>query len=313
MRFHIIACAITLWSVIVGAALPDDNDPPKPRYRRAVESLPELRWSLVAIRESRDWMQKAISFHEEGNAEKARLALGRAAWDFPRKSATDGRDSLDANAVSQLRTEVKELEEYLRMMARALDLHDKGEIAEAHRVGSEAASQFPDQTGARWFAEKTKDGQQIPAGASIAFINRTDHVISSVDLHYCRNFLSFSHIHHVVRDLKPGATQSVYTDALPKGSARLYVDLEMDVHGEPYGVKSSSRVFSRNSFGFAPTVIIEKDGSVSFSALASELKAEWARTHRRPSIEEKIEWQKKQDALAPLYKLRKAVCPKCFV
>jgi hypothetical protein len=190
------------------------------------------------------------------------------------------------------------LEEYQQMMTRTLELHDKGEVAEAFRVSSEAASQFPDQPGATWFAERTKDGQQIPPGASIEFINRTDYVISSIDLHYGRrsSLFGFSHIHHIVRDLKPGETQSVYTDDLPKGSKRLYVDLQMEVNGDPWGVMTSARVFSRNSFGFAPTVIIEKDGSVSFSALASEMWAERARTNPQPSIEEQIEWRRKQDA-----------------
>ena len=298
MRFNVIACVITLWSVIVCTALPDDNDPPRPKSQRAVTSLPEFRWSLAAIHESRDWMQKAISLYEKGEAEKARLALGWAQWDFPQKAESDGKDSLDANAVSQLRTIVKELEEYHQMMTRALELYDKGEVVEAYRVSSEAASQFPDQPGATWFADRTKDGQQIPPGASIEFINRTDHVVSSIDLHYGRSssLFGFSHIHHIVRDLKPGETQSVYTEDLPKGSTRLYVDLEMDVNGDPYGVMISASVFSRNSFGFAPTVIIEKDGSVSFSALASAMRAERAKMKPRPSIEEQIEWQKKQDA-----------------
>ena len=298
MRFNIIACAVTLWSVIVGTALPGDNDLPKPKFQRAVKSLPELRWSLASIHESRDWMQKAISLYEKDDAEKARLVLGWANWDFPQKTDSDGRDSLDANAVSQLRTIVKELEEYHQVMTRALELHDKGAVTEAYRVSSEAASQSPDQPGATWFAEQTKDGQQIPPGASIEFINETDHVISSIDLHYGRgsSLFGFSHIHHIVRDLKPGETQSVYTDDLPKGSKRLYVDLEMEVNGDPYGVMISARVFSRNSFGWAPTVIVEKDGSVSFSTLASEKRAEQAKMKPRPSIEEQIEWQKKQDA-----------------
>ena len=86
------------------------------------------------------------------------------------------------------------------------------------------------------------------------------------------------------------------TGDIPKGSKRLYVDLEMEVNGDPYGVMISASVFSRNSFGWAPTVIIEKDGSVPFSALASEMRAEQAKMKPRPSIEEQIEWQKKQDA-----------------
>ena len=36
------------------------------------------------------------------------------------------------------------------------------------------------------------------------------------------SLFGFSHIHHIVRDLKPGETQSVYTTTLPKGSNVLW-------------------------------------------------------------------------------------------
>ncbi|MFO7903319.1 MAG: hypothetical protein R6U98_11715 [Pirellulaceae bacterium] len=242
-------------------------------------------------------MQRAVSFHEQGKTEQSRRAAHWANLGLSGKIDIKGTGPLDAKAVQLLRARSKELGEYHRLMTRALDLHDQGDIHEAHRISSEAASRFPDQQPATWFAEQTKDGQQIPPGGWIEFVNRSDYVAVSVDLHYAgsNSVFGFSHTHHIVRDLKAGETQRVYTEDLPKGpTKRLYVEFEMDVDGEPFTSMTSARVVSLNEFGFVPTVIIEKHGAVSFSASQSARSAERAKTRPPPTIEEKIEWFQKQ-------------------
>jgi hypothetical protein len=298
VRVSVLVWVITTWSMFAVAAPPEDRDLSKPISQKAIESLPELRWRLAVIDESKAGMRRAIALYEKGDEEKAQRALSWTSWGLSQKADSDGGDSLSANDVSRLRTELKELDEYHRLMRRALELHDNGDVAEAHRVSSAAAAQFPNQPGTRWFAEQTKDGQQIPPGATIEFINRTDQVIPSVDLHYrCSSAVfGLSHIHQIVRDLKPGEPQSVYTDDLPKGPTRLYVDFQVDVNGDLFNAMISGRVFSRNSFGFVPIVIIEKDGSVSFSEMMSAMRAERAAANPRPSLKEELERLTKQES-----------------
>jgi len=180
--------------------------------------------------------------------------------DFPpRGTYIGGSMNPEITHLGELRAHVAGLDYYKHTMDTALELHDAGKIKEARELVEKLAFLMPDQRAMAWMSEQLADGESIPGGGYFKFVNQSDKPIDKVTLRFRSHKV-------IAENLKPNETRRIYSDRIPKGSVRLWIDVDReDDWGHKLGGRNFlSGRFAGTKYGFTKDVIITPEGRASF-------------------------------------------------